>query len=324
MLYPLKFTPILKDKIWGGTTLSKFGKQLSGATHVGESWELSAFDDQPSVVASGALKDNDLSELIEVYMGDLVGDHVYEKYGNYFPLLIKLIDAEDKLSLQVHPNDEAAWKEHQSSGKTEMWYVLDAEPGSTLTLGLKHEAKRSELEQSIFNGHFPDLLYTVPVHQGDVAFIPAGMLHAIGAGVRLVEIQQASDITYRLYDYDRRDAAGNKRELHLNKALEVLDYSANKEPLIDYTTKVNGAINLVSCDYFVTNLLCFDKCIVRDYAPLDSFVVYCLLSGSCSVETDLGNTALQTEETVLLPAMCNDVKLTPLSRETRLLEVYVP
>lgn len=324
MLYPLKFIPILKEKIWGGTTLAKYGKNLSGATRVGESWELSAFDDDPSVVAVGNLKENNLTELLEVYMGDLVGDHVYEKYGNYFPLLFKLIDAEDRLSLQVHPNDEVAWEKHKCSGKTEMWYVLDAQPDSTLTLGLKHPMTQTELQQSIQNGCFTDFLRTIPVHRGDVAFIPAGMLHAIGAGVQLVEIQQASDITYRLYDYERTDEDGNKRELHLDRALSVLNYSSNEQPLILYTPQLNGAVNLVSCDYFVTNLLCFNRTVERDYAPLDSFVVYCALEGECMVQTDLGNTALQMGETLLLPALCNDVRLMPSSSQVRLLEVYVP
>ena len=324
MLYPLKFTPVLKEKIWGGTTLSKFGKPLADATHIGESWELFAFNNTASVVTNGNLAGNDLEELVEVYMGDLLGDHIYEQYGNYFPLLFKLISADDKLSLQVHPDDDAAFRKHHCSGKTEMWYVLSAEPNATLTLGLKQDTNPDELKESINNGTFSDLLCTIPVQTGDVAFIPAGRLHAIGAGVCLLEIQQASDITYRLYDYDRIDAAGNKRELHLEQALNVLDYSAVRQPLIHYTPKNNGAVNLISCDYFTTNLLSFDQPVARDYAPLDSFVVYCLLNGACTVETDLGNATLQAGETILLPALCNDVKLIPAVTHTRLLEVYLP
>ncbi len=324
MLYPLKFIPILKERIWGGTTLAKYGKALGSSKHIGESWELSAFGEDASVVAAGALEENDLAELIEVYMGDLVGDHVYERYGNYFPLLFKLISAEDRLSLQVHPNDEVALDKHQCAGKTEMWYVLSAEPGAMLTLGLNRDSSRHELEASVEDGTFTELLRTVPVKTGDVALIPAGQLHAIGAGITVVEVQQASDITYRLYDYDRVDAHGNKRELHLADALDVLDYSENGQPLIDYTPKENGVVNLVSCEYFVTNLLCFNRPIERDYAPLDSFVVYSLLEGSCKIETDLGETSMQTGETVLLPAITNDVRLIPLAKETRLLEVYVP
>ncbi len=324
MLYPLKFIPVLKEKIWGGTTLSKFGKSVADDAHIGESWELFAFDNTASVVANGILAGNDLAELVEVYMGDLVGDHIYEQYGNYFPLLFKLISADDKLSLQVHPDDDAAFRKHNCSGKTEMWYVLSAEPDATLTLGLKKNTDSDELKESINNGTFSDLLCTVPVQTGDVAFIPSGRLHAIGAGVCLLEIQQASDITYRLYDYNRIDAAGNKRELHLNQALEVLDYSAVTQPLIRYTPKNNGAVNLVSCNYFTTNLLCFNQPVARDYAPLDSFVVYCLLSGACTIETDLGNATLQAGETLLLPAVCNDVKLIPATTHTQLLEVYLP
>lgn len=324
MLYPLKFQPVLKEKIWGGTTLSKFGKSLQDATHIGESWELFAFNNTGSVVANGLLAGNDLQELLEVYMGDLVGDRIYEQFGNYFPLLFKLISADDKLSLQVHPDDDTAFQQHHCSGKTEMWYVLSAEQGATLTLGLKHDTDQNELRNSVNKGTFSDLLCTIPVQTGDVAFIPSGRIHAIGAGVCLLEIQQASDITYRLYDYNRTDADGNKRELHLEQALQVLDYSAVKQPLIHYTPKNNGAVNLVSCNYFTTNLLCFDRTIARDYAPLDSFVVYSMLNGSCSVETDLGNTTLHAGETLLLPALCNDVKLVPAATAARLLEVYLP
>ncbi len=324
MLYPLKFIPILKERIWGGTTLVQYGKALGSSKHIGESWELSAFGEEASVVATGALEENDLAELIEVYMGDLVGDHVYERYGNYFPLLFKLISAEDRLSLQVHPNDKVALEKHQCAGKTEMWYVLNAEPGAMLTLGLNRDSSRNELEASIEDGSFTELLRTVPVKTGDVALIPAGQLHAIGAGITVVEVQQASDITYRLYDYDRVDDHGNKRELHLADALDVLDYSENKQPLINYAPKENGAVNLVSCEYFVTNLLSFNRTIERDYAPLDSFVVYSLLEGSCKIETDLGDTTMQKGETVLLPAITNDVRLIPQTKETRLLEVYVP
>ena len=197
MLYPLKFSPILKDKIWGGTKLKTLFNKPATSDHLGESWELSGYEGDESVVTNGFLAGNNLAELLEVYMGDLVGDRVFERYGHTFPLLFKLIDANDNLSIQVHPNDETARARHDSLGKTEMWYVVDADPGAELIIGFAHDSSKEEYSQAVERGEVERLLQHVPVQRGDVFFIPAGLVHAIGRGVVVAEIQESSDITYR-------------------------------------------------------------------------------------------------------------------------------
>ena len=322
MLYPLKFAPILKDKIWGGTKLKTlFGKPAT-SDHLGESWELSGYEGDESVVTNGFLAGNNLAELLEVYMGDLVGDKVFERYGLTFPLLFKLIDANDNLSIQVHPNDETARARHNSLGKTEMWYVVDADPGAELIIGFAHDSSKEEYSEAVERGEVERLLQRVPVQRGDVFFIPAGLVHAIGRGVVVAEIQESSDITYRIYDYKRKDANGHERELHVAQALDVINFAASRQPKTPYEPKLNEPVTLVSCDYFTTNTLHFDREVVRDYAPLDSFVAYMCLDGAFTIHTDGSETPVQRGETVLVPAAINEVKLVP-SQPSTLLEVYV-
>jgi len=223
-LYPLKFTPIYKDKIWGGNKIkSVLNKDFGGLPNCGESWELSGVDGNVSVVSNGYLAGNTLEELLEVYMGDLAGDEVYEHFGNEFPLLIKFIDANDDLSIQVHPNDEMAAERHNSYGKTEMWYVLQADKGSKLQSGFNQQVDQEKYLEKLEKTELTDILNFEEVTAGDVFFIPAGRVHAIGRGILLAEIQQTSDITYRIYDYDRRDDKGNPRELHTDLALDAID-----------------------------------------------------------------------------------------------------
>ena len=322
MLYPLKFAPILKDKIWGGTKLKTlFGKPAT-SDHLGESWELSGYEGDESVVTNGFLAGNNLAELLEVYMGDLVGDKVFERYGLTFPLLFKLIDANDNLSIQVHPNDETARARHNSLGKTEMWYVVDADPGAELIIGFAHDSSKEEYSEAVERGEVERLLQRVPVQRGDVFFIPAGLVHAIGRGVVVAEIQESSDITYRIYDYKRKDANGHERELHVAQALDVINFAASRQPKTPYEPKLNEPVTLVSCDYFTTNTLHFDREVVRDYAPLDSFVAYMCLDGAFTIVCDGSETPVQRGETVLVPAAINEVKLVP-SQPSTLLEVYV-
>lgn len=323
MLYPLKFHPILKEKIWGGQVLKQYGKPVNEGQNIGESWELVDYNQDISVVSDGALEENDLSDLLEVYMGDLVGDAVYERFGNRFPLLFKFINAEDRLSIQVHPDDDTAWERHRDSGKTEMWYVLEAQPGATLVLGFSQDVTKEQFLQHVNNGTLSDVLSEVPVRQGDVAFIPSGLVHAVGKGVVLAEIQETSDLTYRIFDYNRKDAQGNLRPLHLENALDVIRYEKNPQPFVPATPVMNGATNLVQCPWFTTNILSFNRIVERDYAPLDSFVVYMCIEGQCVIETDSAPVSLSKGETVLLPAVINDVRLCPQSPEVRLLEVYI-
>ena len=322
MLYPLKFSPILKDKIWGGTKLEKiFGKPAS-SDKLGESWELSGYEGDESVVTNGLLAGNNLVELIEVYMGDLVGDKVYDFFGLSFPLLFKLIDANENLSIQVHPGDEVAAERHNSYGKTEMWYVVDADPGAELIIGFAKDCSPDEYVIALDAGEVEDLLQKVPVKKGDVLFIPAGLVHAIGKGVVVAEIQQSSDITYRIYDYKRVDDNGNERELHTEQALDVIDFSAAKEPKTAYQAILNEITPLIDCDYFTTNLIKFDTVVTRNYGELDSFVSYMCLEGTMVIEYNNEKTIVNKGDTVLIPAIINELALIPETSVT-LLEVYI-
>lgn len=322
MLYPLKFEPILKDKIWGGNKLKKLFGKPTDTNKLGESWELSGYEGDESIISNGILAGNNLTELIEIYMGELVGDKVYEQFGLTFPLLFKLIDANDYLSIQVHPGDEVAAERHNSFGKTEMWYVVDAEPNAELIIGFNKDCTQEEYLVALAGGQVEDLLQKVPVTQGDVFFIPAGLVHAIGKGVVVAEIQQSSDITYRIYDYKRTDDQGNERELHTEQALDVIDFSASTNPKTDYLIELNTIVPLVSCDYFTTNLIQFERPLTRNYGNLDTFVTYMCLNGSFIIEVKGETTIVNQGETVLIPACINEVGLIA-NQLTRLLEVYV-
>ncbi|MDR0371932.1 MAG: mannose-6-phosphate isomerase [Prevotellaceae bacterium] len=321
-LYPLKFKPILKDKIWGGNKLrTLFGKN-AGSDRTGESWELAGFEQEASVVSNGFLAGNDLNELIEIYMGELIGDKVYEKYGSTFPLLFKLIDANDHLSIQVHPDDETALRRHGSLGKTEMWYVVDAEPDAELIVGFKTDTSKEEYLTALDNGRLNELLRRVAVQKGDVIFIPAGLVHAIGKGIVVAEIQETSDLTYRIYDYERTDENGNQRELHTELALDVIDFGATKNPKTNYHATLNRVTELIKCPFFTTNIIRFDKKITMNYVSLDSFVVYMCIEGSFSITVGNEKTAIAKGDTVLVPASVHEPELVP-EKECTLLEIYV-
>lgn len=322
MLYPFKFQPILKDKIWGGTKLKNIFDKAAETDKLGESWELSGYENDESEVVNGFLAGNNLAELIEIYMGELIGDKVYEEYGLSFPLLFKLIDANENLSIQVHPGDEVAAERHNSYGKTEMWYVVDADPGAELIIGFTKDCTRDEYLDALDDDKVEDLLQKVPVKKGDVFFIPAGLVHAIGKGVVVAEIQQSSDITYRIYDYKRVDDNGNERELHTEQALDVINFEAALKPKTEYTPLKNEITPLVSCDYFTTNMLQFDRALNRNYGNLDSFVAYMCLEGSFIVECNEEKLLVNKGDTILIPASINEVGLIPDGQVT-LLEVHV-
>ncbi len=323
-LYPLKFKPICQERIWGGDRLKTlFNKDFGNLENCGESWEISGVEGNISVVQNGFLKGNDLNELIEVYMGDLVGDKVYEKFGIEFPLLIKFIDAEDDLSVQVHPNDELARERHNAFGKTEMWYVISAEAGAKINSGFNQPVTREKYLEYFESGRLAELLHYDDVTVGDVFFIPAGRVHAIGKGTLVAEIQQTSDVTYRIFDYNRKDAEGNLRELHTDLALDAIDYSWQKEYKTKYSAEKNGSTKIVSCKYFTTNILAFDRTIEKDYFVLDSFVIYITLAGDYIIETDTEKVAVTMGETILLPANTNMISLIPNSHEVKLLEVFI-
>lgn len=323
-LYPLKFKPIFHDKIWGGNRLkSVLNKDFGNLPNCGESWELSSVEGHISEVANGFLEGNNLQELIEVYMGELVGDKVYKKFGIEFPLLIKFIDADDDLSIQVHPNDELSKKRHNAYGKTEMWYVVDADNGALINSGFNQPVTREKYFEHLEKGKLTDLLCYEKVETGDVFFIPAGRVHAICKGNLVAEIQQTSDITYRIYDYDRTDSKGNKRELHTDLALDAIDFSYQEEYKTKYESAKNKSSEIVSCEYFTTNILEFSVKLEKDYHELDSFIIYMNLNGRFNIEYEGGTVEVEKGETVLIPASLESLRLSPVSEEVKLLEVYI-
>lgn len=324
-LYPLKFTPIFKERIWGGNKLQTLlGKDIGVETPIGESWELSSVEDNISVVSNGFLEGNDLQELIEIYMGDLVGEEVFEKFGLEFPLLVKLIDANDDLSIQVHPGDDIARERHGAFGKTEMWVALDGNENSRLISGFNRDTNKDEFLEKLENNTLVDLFNFETVKKGDVFFVPAGRVHSICAGNLVAEIQQTSDVTYRIYDYDRRDSQGNSRELHLDLSLDVIDYTKVKDTKINCESKENEPVELVSCNYFTTNRLLINKPLGRDYYSIDSFVIYLCTEGSCQIgEPDGIKETMKKGDTVLIPAALNSVEIIPFSEKVELLEVYI-
>ena len=323
LLYPLKFEPILKEKIWGGNSLAAFyGKKAGSLKNIGESWELSAVSDNISVISNGFLAGNNIEEIIEVYMGDITGESVYEKFGNEFPLLIKLLEAREDLSIQVHPDNELAKKRHNAYGKTEMWYILQSERNSKIYTGFASLVNRESYIYALNTGKIQELLNIENADPGDAFFTPAGRIHAIGAGVVLAEIQQTSDITYRIHDWGRTDHNGKSRELHFDLALDAIDFNASGKNKIRKDPQVNKPVNLVSCEFFETNIIHFNEHIGRDYNLIDSFVIYICTEGSFLIRWDNKSEKVLKGETVLLPALIGDVTLIP-EPEAVLLEIYI-
>lgn len=324
-LYPLKFKPLLKERIWGGNKLgSKLGKSLPGNGKYGESWEISAVQGEVSIVQNGFLAGNNLQEIIEVYMGDLVGEAVYDRFGIEFPLLIKFIDAAEPLSVQVHPDDKLAAERHHSFGKTEMWYVLHADRGAELISGFREPVNSEVFTRHLKNKSLPSILNAEKVDPGDVFYIPAGRVHAIGAGILVAEIQQTSDITYRIYDWDRTDPTGKSRALHTDLALDCIDYSVVEGTAKTFYERMsNQTVPLISNSYFSTRVLSFDNPIEKDYYSLDSFVIYICLRGEFTLQYQGGTERVETGETLLLPAVLSQYTLIP-HKASSILEVYVP
>jgi len=323
-LYPLRFKPIFKPRIWGGNKLrQRLNKNIpKNISNCGESWEVSAVGDNISVIANGFLEGNNLEELVEIYMGDLVGNSVYEKFGIELPLLVKFIDASDNLSIQVHPNDELARERHHAYGKTEMWYVIDADPGAKIITGFNRDVTREEYLESLSTGKLTDLLNVETALAGNVYYIPAGRVHAIGRGVLLLEIQQTSDITYRIYDWDRLDETGKPRELHTSLALDAIDFSKVSNPKRNITESLNTPIELANCPYFTVNKLTLTQPLKRDYFMIDSFVLYICLAGDVMVNYPNGKEKIATGETMLIPAEIKNISLQPVSTCT-IIEVFV-
>ena len=328
MLYPLKFKPRYFHKLWGGHTIEKWYDDIpADYENVGEAWVISDVDRFPTEVSNGAHAGDDLKDLIEVYMDELVGGRVYEAFGNHFPLLLKFIDSEDDLSIQVHPGDEYALEHEKSLGKTEMWYVMPAKGDSAIYLGWNQQMNASLIHAAIADGTLAHYLREYKVHEGDVAFIPAGTVHAMRRDTIVAEIQENSDLTYRLYDYNRVGNDGKKRPLKLDKAMQVMDFNIkNEATCVPTMPRIDGEVNLKQTPFFTTNLLCLARTMLRDYAELDSFVAYMCVEGRCAVtaqdcETEDKTVALKKGEAVLIPASLTDIRIDPQG-PCKLLEVY--
>ncbi|MBO7235491.1 MAG: class I mannose-6-phosphate isomerase [Alistipes sp.] len=326
MLYPIKFKPRIKERIWGGQAiLNKKGKaagRLAKDKLYGESWDLSSVKGDISVVANGFLKGNNLEEIIEVYMGELVGEQIFEQYGLEFPLLIKYLDCNDKLSVQVHPDDALALERHGSFGKTEAWYVVDCKPGASIYLGFKDlNLTREEYIAAVAESRLEELLNKVEVKPGDVFFIPAGTVHALGAGLEVVEVQQTSDVTYRIYDWDRVDAEGKSRELHTSLAVDAIDFESDAELLHrEYNLAKGGDAKVIECNYFTMTLHDVAGVKELDRSSLDSFVVFIALNGSVRIVADGNEETLAEGEVILIPAEVNDITI---EGDAKLMEVYI-
>ncbi len=309
-LYPLKFLPLYKNVIWGGNRLKDYGFCYDPLPNCGELWALSSVEGRESVIANGFLEGNTLNEAIEIYMGDLVGDHIYNRYGTYFPLLVKLIDAAQDLSIQVHPDDELAQRRGMPQGKTEMWYVMQADAGSRLISGFRHDTTPDEYTAALQSGHLMELLHDEQPQPGDVYFIPAGRVHALGKGLLVAEIQQTSDCTYRIYDYDRVDKDGHRRQLHTAEAMDAIDFGgiaghANTR----YQAKADVSTTLASCPYFTTRILPLDTAIRKNLENHDSFVVYLCVDGIAAIKSMDTIAPMHTGECVLVPAVADNVEM---------------
>ena len=321
-LYPLKFLPLFKNKIWGGNKIKELGFDYAPLPNCGEMWVLSAVPGNESVVSNGFLAENSLDEVLEIYMGELLGEKNYERFGNQFPLLIKIIDANDKLSIQVHPDDHLARQRGMDCGKTEMWYIMDAEKGAEIVDGFDLDLTIDDYKKVVELGRLERVLHVEHPEPGDVFFIPAGRVHALGSGLLLAEIQQSSDCTYRIYDYNRLGDDGKPRQLHTEEALDAIDYSQLKDGKTHYQQRVNATNTLAECPYFTTNLIPLDKPMRKDFSQLDSFVVYLCTQGIAAIKAMDTITPIHAGECVLLPAIVDTVELFSQG-PAQLLEVYI-
>ena len=324
-MYPLKFEPILKQTLWGGDKIIPFKHLNETLPNVGESWEVSAVEGSESVVANGTDKGYTLPEMVRKYKEELVGEANYARFGNKFPLLIKFIDAKLDLSIQVHPGDELAKKRHNSFGKNEMWYVIAADKGAKLISGFAEEITPKEYKDRVHNGTFAEVLQTCAIEPGDVFYVPAGRVHGIGAGAFVAEIQQTSDITYRIFDYNRKDKDGKSRELHTSQAMDAINFSDVQDDFrTEYERVQNEPVEMVASPYFTTSVYDMTEEITCDYSELDSFVIFICVEGSCRLTEDNQNEiTLRAGETVLLPAAVQEVTIVPEGQRVKLLETYV-
>ena len=317
----IKFRPLLKSTIWGGEKIIPFKQLDAQQEQVGESWEISGVKDNETIIASGEHQGKPLNQLVAELKAELVGKDNYERFGNEFPLLIKFIDARQDLSIQVHPTDEIAHRQGKPRGKTEMWYIMDCDSGAKLYCGLRQQITPERYKEMVEDDTICDALAQYEVSEGDVFVLPAGRIHAIGAGCFLAEIQQTSDVTYRIYDFKRRDKDGNYRQLHTHEAAESINYQVESDYRTHYTPMKNEGVQLVQCPYFTTAVYDLDEPMTLDYSELDSFVILIGLSGSATITDEEGNqTSLKAGETLLVPATAQELKV---EGTVKFLETYV-
>ena len=318
---PIKFEPVLKQTLWGGDEIIPFKHMHTRLENVGESWEISGVHGSETLVANGPYKGYQLNDLVDLLKEKLVGKENYERFGAEFPLLIKFIDARQDLSIQVHPNDEIAHRQGKERGKTEMWYIMDSAPEAKLYCGLKRQITPDEYKQMVEKDTICDALAQYEVKEGDVFFLPAGRIHAIGSGCFLAEIQQTSDVTYRIYDYKRKDKNGNYRELHTQQAAESINYQVEKNYRTEYVAQQNRGVSLVRCPHFNTAVYDLDEPMTIDYSELDSFVILIGMKGEGTIKDNEGNeTSLKAGETILIPATTETIKM---EGTIKFLETYV-
>ncbi|PKH51324.1 mannose-6-phosphate isomerase [Tenacibaculum sp. Bg11-29] len=317
----LRFEPILKSKIWGGEKLQTLLNKKSDKKDIGESWEISDVDGDVSIISNGDLKGVSLKDLIKEFKQDVLGEKVYHIFQEKFPLLIKFIDAKKKLSLQVHPNDVLAQRRHNSLGKTEMWYIVNSDKKSKMIVGFSEETDKKSFLETINSGNELELLNIDYVKKGDTFLVPAGRIHAIGKGILLAEIQETSDVTYRISDWNRKDVNGRKRDLHLDLALDAIDYSAKSNYKAEYQKKKNNPSNIVDCKYFTTNFLHLTKNYTVEHFDKDSFVIYMCVEGTAIFKYENQQEKLEMGETILIPACIKKVDI--IVANAKLLEVYI-
>ena len=298
-MQPIKFQPLLKQTLWGGDKIVTFKHLDSQLENVGESWEISGVKDNETIVKEGPLKGKSLNEVVAKLKDRLVGKENYQRFGDEFPLLIKFIDARQDLSIQVHPNDEIAHKQGKPRGKTEMWYLMESEPGAKLYCGLKKQITPDQYKE----------------------MVDAGRIHAIGPGCFLAEIQQTSDVTYRIYDYKRKDKNGNYRELHTKLAAESINYQVENDYRTHYVGRLNKGVSLVQCPYFCTAVYDLNEPMTLDYSELDSFVILIGLKGEGKITDNEGNeVSIMAGDTLLIPATTETLSV---SGTIKFLETYI-
>ncbi len=317
-LYPLKFQPIVKEKVWGGEKLKTILQKKTDFEKTGESWEISAIENSVSKVINGKLKNHSLTELLAVYKEDLVGKKVYQTYGQKFPLLFKFLDAGQNLSLQLHPNDEIAKERHNSFGKSEMWYILQAEKNAGIYVGFIPGTTQQDYLEHLEKGNLEKIMNFEKVKPGDVFYIKPGLVHSIGKGVLLAEIQQSSDITYRLYDWNRKDLNGKPRELHTELALDAIDFQFD-EFKIKYNCSPNTFQQLVKSKFYTTRKINLNKSLQLNYSETDSFVVFMCVKGEVEIKTNSETLHLNCGETAMIPASIKQLELQTTTAE--LLEI---